>query len=232
MSKLRNTLGTLRRSRHASAAALAAGSLAAGLLAACSSDAHDPTAPSAAHALAASVSATPLPGPGPKLTIDDTQWLNKNQLVAMAPTWHTSLSDTQPGTRLPEPLLCNGMTSASTSFTVNPSPVAQTVQLGTTATLTIPANAVPSTVTITASSTVSQAGISFDFQPHGYQFSKAITISANYQGCGMRYSTPLNLFYMNDSGGIIQTMPSVDDRSSSTLQALTDHFSHYMIAWS
>jgi hypothetical protein len=233
MSKLRNTTRALWYGRRTIVtSAVVAGSLAASLLAACSSDAPNPTAPTSRSAPA--YASAPAPGSAPDNAWDSQKHYNSSQFAASAPTWHTSDGDHQPGTRVPEGMTCGGATatSATVSATVRPSTATQTVQLGRNAVLTVPAGAVTSAVTITATATVGDGGITVDFQPHGYQFAKAIILSANYQGCTMRYSSPLNVFYLNDQGGIIQTMPSNDMRSSNTIQALTDHFSRYMIAWS
>ena len=228
MSKLRNTPGAPRRGRHTFvASALAAGALAAGLLAACSSEAHNPTEPVATAKGPAMLSA-------PTNSWDAQQQYNASQFASITSYWHTSSGMQQDGTRSPAPMLCNSYTakSASTSQWIAPSTTARTIQLGNVGTLTIPAGAVTTGFQLSASATVGAAGVSFDFQPHGTQFAKALTVTANYQGCTMLFTSPLNFFYVNDQGGILQTMPSADNRFGNTIQALTDHFSHYMVAWS
>lgn len=228
MSKLRNTSGTPRRGRHTAmaASALVAGSLVATLLAACSSDAHTPLAPE-------TVAKGPNMLAAPINTWDAQQQLTFAQFASWVTSWHTSSSMMQPGTRIPELMTCTSYTAktAAVSQWIAPSAVDRTIQIGNVGTLTIPGGAVTAGFQLGAAATYGAGGIDFDFQPHGTKFAKALTIKANYQGCSLRFTSPLSTFFVNDQGGILQTMPSVDDRFGNTIQALTDHFSHYMIAW-
>lgn len=230
MSKLRNTPGAPQRRRNTAfaASALVAGAVAAGLLAACSSDAHSPTAPETAKAPAALIATLPA---APWNSTDASRQYPWSTFASMLATWRTQASDTQSGTRFPDAMQCvsfSNVGSASKSLTASAYP--QSMSLGRT-TVTFPAGSVPSNVTVTLNASYTSQGIKLDFQPHGYKFNKAIQIDANYNGCSFRYSSPLNLFYLNDSGGIIQTMPSSDDRQLTTLHGLTDHFSGFMVAW-
>ena len=234
MSKLRNTPGSPRRDRHTLvASAIAGGVLAASMLAACSSEAHNPTEPASAAKGPAMAYASAAVN-APTNSWDAQQQYNVSQFASLAMSWHTSSGMMQNGTRLPAAMTCNAYTakSAAVSQWIAPSTTSRTIQLGNVGTLTIPAGAVTTGFQLSASAVYGAGGVSFDFQPHGTQFAKALTVTANYQGCTMLFTSPLNFFFVNDQGGILQTMPSVDNRSGNTIQGLTDHFSHYMVAWS
>lgn len=99
--------------------------------------------------------------------------------------------------------------------------------------LSIPAGALDSTVTITASLPGANAAM-VDFQPHGLHFNVPVEITLSYAGCQIPANSYFNVVYSDASSPnnvILDGMPSNDRRTLSQIVALTDHFSGYIVAW-
>lgn len=151
-----------------------------------------------------------------------------DQLAAQAPTWHAQAADQEDGTDEPLNLMCgyNGVYMVSQSV----GPKGGVLRFGASL-LTIPQGALSSTVQISATISLGQS-VKVDFAPHGLTFAKAVTIVANYAGCTVpSNASGLNTYYVNDSGSILQSMPSANNATQRTVTSLTDHFSGYLVAW-
>ena len=102
----------------------------------------------------------------------------------------------------------------------------------------VPAGALDSNVTITATAPASSVA-EVQFQPHGLQFNKPVQMTISYKGCVIPDSVVLGVAYVDHSlnaqswkGPTAQRMPANDDKPATSVSALTDHFSGYVISWS
>lgn len=225
MSTQRNSTFQMSRGRNIAAAIAAVIAPIAASIAACSVD--GPTSPMpVAHSPAFSKGAS---APTPKHSDKDDQNRDtKDQIAAMAPTWHTTPADQEAGTDMPLNLACGYSGVYTVSQSVGPN--GGVLRFGASS-LTIPQGALSSTIQISAKITLGQ-GVNVEFAPHGLTFAKAATIVANYTGCTMpSTATGLNVYYTDVNGGILQSMPSAMNMSQHTVTSLTDHFSGYMVAW-
>lgn len=227
MSTQRNSAPRPSRRRNVAAVIAAVISPIAAMIAACSTDSV--TSPTAApHAIAANVAPTPPPPPKPKPNAKDAaNRETPSQLAAEAPTWHTQPGDREAGFDRPLNLACGVAGSWSVSQMIGPN--GGVLRFGSSS-LTIPQGALNTTVNISARVTLGQA-VQIDFAPHGLQFAKAATIVANFSGCTMPAGNSINMYYTDDFGGILQSMPSANSTGSPVVTSLTDHFSGYIVAW-
>ena len=103
----------------------------------------------------------------------------------------------------------------------------------------VPAGAVDSNVTITATMPTKSIA-ELEFEPHGLQFNKPVQMTISYKGCVVPDSATLGVSYITHPwqsavalrGASTQRMPAHDDKATTTISALTDHFSGYVVAWS
>ncbi|GJG88243.1 hypothetical protein tb265_34240 [Gemmatimonadetes bacterium T265] len=169
------------------------------------------------------------PAPTPKYSAADAALRETlSQLTAQAATFYTQPGDQESGTDRPLPLTCGVAGGWTVTQPVGPN--GGTLWFGASS-LTIPRGALSTTVMISATVTLGQ-GAKVDFAPHGLHFAKAVTITVNYNGCSMPANAPgMNVYYLNDSGGIAQSMPSANDPNQRIVTSLTDHFSGYMMSW-
>jgi hypothetical protein len=98
-------------------------------------------------------------------------------------------------------------------------------------TLTVPAGALDTAVTITAvapSDTVRHVR----FQPEGLQFQQPAPLTMSYAGCNLLGSlAPKRIAYTTDALLILEYLPSLDDLFGQTVTGQLRHFSEYAIAW-
>ena len=121
------------------------------------------------------------------------------------------------------------------SVTQTVGPGGGTIQVGTT-TLSVPAGALDSAVSITAvvpSDTVNHVR----FEPQGLTFLQPASLTMSYANCNTMQSTdprstdPRRIAYTTEALQILEYLPSVDDVSSQTVTGELHHFSDYAIAW-
>jgi len=116
------------------------------------------------------------------------------------------------------------------SVTQTVGPGGGTIQVGTT-TLSVPAGALDSAVSITAvapSDTVNHVR----FEPQGLTFLQPASLTMSYANCNTMLSTdPRRIAYTTEALQIIEYLPSVDDVSTQTITGQLHHFSDYAIAW-
>ncbi len=102
----------------------------------------------------------------------------------------------------------------------------------------VPAGALDSNVTITATAPTRSVA-ELQFQPHGLQFNKPVQMTISYKGCVVPDNTVLGVAYVKQplqSAVAVraltdQRMPAHDDKATTTISALTDHFSGYVVSW-
>ena len=229
------TLMSLRRAVRAATPALALGTAAVtAVLAACSDSPTAPTRPAAGAAFSKSADKTAAKAAKDSVKAakhtakDDAQRMAEAALDTVATTWHTTAQDQEPGTDRPVTLTCSVDEQASVTQTIGKKGGVLTVG---SSTLTIPAGALSQAQSITATVTKGAQGVRLDFAPHGLTFQHAVEFRVDYRGCDALAGLPLNVFYTDAAGGIVQVMPSAQAPAGQAVRALTDHFSGYLVSW-
>jgi hypothetical protein len=98
-------------------------------------------------------------------------------------------------------------------------------------TLTVPAGALAEDVRITGS-TISGSVRGVDFQPHGLQFSKPVSLTFNYDRCTIPSEAgATEIVYLDGSNQVVARQPSTDFRWARQVVGWTDHFSGYLVAY-
>ncbi len=125
-------------------------------------------------------------------------------------------------------LTCSPLPYDSVTQTIGPE--GGTLQVGA-HTLSIPAGALDTAVTITAvapSDTVNH----LRFQPEGLTFQRPAYLGMSYANCNLLGSTlPKQIAYTTDALEILYYLLSVDNPPSQTVTGRLEHFSEYAIAW-
>jgi hypothetical protein len=125
-------------------------------------------------------------------------------------------------------LTCKPMPAASASATIGAT--GGTIIVGPHR-LTVPAGALTSPVTITASAPTSSVN-RVEFQPHGLTFNVPATLSMSYANCDLLGSLlPKRIAYIDGSLDILYYLISVDNLWQKRVSTRLDHFSEYAIAW-
>ena len=105
-------------------------------------------------------------------------------------------------------------------------------------TFSVPAGALDSDVVITAFAPTSSRA-ELKFAPHGLQFSKPVEMSISYKGCVVPENAELGVSYIDHPGQsysgwkgmAAKKQPAHDDKTTTAVSALTDHFSGYVVSW-
>lgn len=125
-------------------------------------------------------------------------------------------------------LSCSPLPYDSVSQTIGPE--GGTILVGTHS-LSIPAGALDTAVTITAvapSDTVNRV----TFEPSGLVFQQPASLRMSYANCNLLGSLlPKNIAYVDDALGILYDLLSVDEPATQTVTGRLEHFSEYAIAW-
>jgi hypothetical protein len=125
-------------------------------------------------------------------------------------------------------LYCSPLPYDSVTQTIGPD--GGTIVVGTHS-LSIPAGALDSAITITAvapSDTVNRVV----FQPSGLVFQQPASLRMSYANCNLLgWTLPKQIAYVDDVLGILYYLLSVDNPVSQTVTGRLDHFSEYAIAW-
>lgn len=214
MSQRRNTADGSSRYRHA-----AAGTLAILALAACSADRV--TAPAAAPTAASY-------GKVEDAARDASKRLTPTQLEAAATTFRTTSADVEAPTATPLPLTCGFTGRYMVSQRIGKG--GGSLRFGRSE-FKVPAGALASDVQITADISLSKAGVTVKFGPHGLKFAKATELRVDYTGCTVPAGAALNVYHTDAYNRIVQTMPSAMVTAVPQVRALTDHFSGYVVGW-
>ncbi len=120
---------------------------------------------------------------------------------------------------------CTPMAAASASALIGPA--GGTITVGP-HTLVIPAGALASSVTITASAPSDTVNV-VNFGPQGLTFAVPAQLTLSYANCGLL--SGLQIAYTDDNLDILQLLPSVDNVLGQTVSAGIQHFSGYAVAW-
>jgi hypothetical protein len=125
-------------------------------------------------------------------------------------------------------LRCSPLPSDSVTQTVGPA--GGVINVGAHS-LSIPAGALDSSVTITAVAP-SDSVNRIQFQPQGLVFNQAASLTMSYANCNpMTSLLSRRITYTDDLLTILEYLVSVDDRSSRTVTGDLHHFSDYALAW-
>ena len=126
------------------------------------------------------------------------------------------------------PLTCTPIPADSVTRVIGPG--GGTINVGPHS-LTIPAGALDSAVSITAV-TRSEGVSRVVFQPSGLVFQQAATLTMSYANCGVLGSLlPAQIAYVDNLLEILYYLPSIDNVQSQTVTATVQHFSDYAVAW-
>ncbi len=213
MPQRRNTMSAGSRTRYI----LSAGAAVA--LAACSADRA--TGPAVAPTAAAF-------GKGPGEETDAPKRMTDAELTAAAATFRTTTADVEAPTMTPLPISCGVTGRYMVSQRIGRA--GGSLRFGRSE-LRVPSGALAADVQITADISLSRAGVTVNFGPHGLKFAKAAELRADFTGCTVPSGAALNVYYTDASNRITQTMPSSWTAGSTQIRSLTDHFSGYVVSW-
>jgi len=96
--------------------------------------------------------------------------------------------------------------------------------------LVVPAGALEEETLITAEAPTSSL-VDVQLQPHGLQFQKPAKLTLSYERCVRPTITDFLVVYLGQGNQLLETPPSVDDKSGKDVTADIDHFSRYAVAW-
>ncbi len=123
---------------------------------------------------------------------------------------------------------CSPLAYDSVTQTIGPE--GGTLQVGT-STLSVPAGALDSAVSITAV-TPSDTVNHIHFEPQGLTFLQPASLTMSYANCNtMLSSDPRRIAYTTEALQILEYVPSVDDVTTQAVTGQLQHFSDYAIAW-
>ncbi len=239
MSTLRNIAAHLWRGSLVRKANVILGVTGAALSAACA--AEQVTAPSAATATSnvAPTGAGPRAGRSPansaRSAKDSVKQYNKAQMDSLKADWQAYQRAVQNGTVEADFLRCEPKPALSVTKVIGRK--GSTFNIGPHK-FEVPAGALDSNVAITATAPTNSVA-DLRFQPHGLQFNKPVQMTISYKGCVVPDSAVLGIAYVAHPwqsaiglrGKADQRMPAHDDKTTSTVSGLTDHFSGYMVTW-
>jgi hypothetical protein len=95
--------------------------------------------------------------------------------------------------------------------------------------LVIPEGALGANVEITATQPAG-ALVKVEFEPHGLQFAKPVTVGLSYEHCILPVDYVGTVVYLGNGNQIADYQPSDDDADAKEVSGLTDHFSGYAVA--
>lgn len=244
MSTLRNIAAHLWRGSIVRKANVILGVTGAALSAACA--AEQVVAPTGAgpRALSATDSAYDVDGDGrlskdenavKKAAQDSIKHYNKAQLDSLKRDWQAFKRAVQSGEIEVDFVRCEPKPTVSVTKVLGPKGGAFNIGPHK---FEVPAGALDSNVTITATAPMGSRD-ELQFEPHGLQFNKPVQMTMSYKGCVVPDSASLFVSYVArplDSPFVLrarttQRMPTQDDKTASSVSALTDHFSGYTVGW-
>lgn len=125
-------------------------------------------------------------------------------------------------------LKCSPLPSATASATIGAS--GGIIKVGPHR-LVVPAGALTSPVTITASFP-SDSVNRVEFQPHGLQFDRPATLTMGYAHCGaLAKILPKRIAYLDANLNVLELLLSLDQLWLQQVSTRLDHFSEYAVAW-
>jgi len=96
-------------------------------------------------------------------------------------------------------------------------------------TFVVPAGALASNVTITATAPAGNYVV-VDFKPQGLRFALPTALTLSYQNCGLVQGLLLGVAYVDDSRSILEFVTSSNNIFTRTITGKVDHFSGYAVA--
>ena len=125
-------------------------------------------------------------------------------------------------------LKCSPLPKMTSTATIGPSGGSLTVGPHT---FTVPAGALSSNVTITASLSADTIN-AITFQPEGLQFARPASLTMSYANCNIvGILLPKHIAYTNDNYVILEILASIDNIFTRKVTGQVRHFSHYALAW-
>jgi hypothetical protein len=125
-------------------------------------------------------------------------------------------------------LSCTPLPAATTTQTVGAA--GGTINVGPHK-LVIPAGALSSNVTITATAP-SVPRREVQFQPHGLQFEEKATLTMSYAQCSLvAQLIPKKIVYVDDNLNILELLLSLDNFLAKKVTGKLDHFSGYVVSY-
>ena len=245
MSTLRNIAAHLWRGSNVRKANVVLGITGAALSAACA--AEQAVAPTGAgpRMLSAADSAFDVNGDGrlsaaenaaKKATQDSIKQYDKAQLDSLKRDWQAFKRAVQSGEVEADFVRCEPKPEVSVTKVIGPKGGAFNIGPHK---FEVPAGALDSNVTVTAVAPTT-ARDELQFYPHGLRFNKPVQMTMSYKGCVVPDSAVLNVSYVAHplqspaalTAWSTERLPTRDDKAATSVTALTDHFSGYIINWS
>lgn len=125
-------------------------------------------------------------------------------------------------------LKCSPLPPATSTKTIGPLGGSLTVGPHT---FTVPAGALSSNVTITASLSADTIN-AITFQPEGLQFARPASLTMSYANCNIvGILLPKQIAYTNNNYVILELLASIDNIFTRKVTGQVRHFSHYALAW-
>lgn len=240
MSTLRNIAAHLWRGSIVRKANVVLGLTGAALSAACAAENITAPASTGPRALSATDQTFDADGDGhlskdEKAAKDSVKRYNKAQLDSLKRDWQAFKRAVKSGEIEADFLRCEPKPAVAVSKVIGPKGGAFNIGPHK---FEVPSGALDSNVTITATAPTSSRD-EIQFEPHGLQFNKPVQMTLNYKGCVVPDSAVLGVAYVardTDSPWVLRArtterMPAHDDKAATTVTALTDHFSGYMVTW-
>jgi len=126
-------------------------------------------------------------------------------------------------------LQCSSLPYASATQTIGSA--GGTISVGP-HTLTVPAGALSSPVTITGSLVTGRGVNAVRFQPAGLRFQRSAYLTMSYANCNLLGRLlPKRVAYVGDGLNILWYLLSIDNLFSKRVTGRVDHFSNYAVAW-
>lgn len=244
MSTLRNIAAHLWRGSIVRKANVVLGITGAALSAACAAEQAVAPIGAGPRMLSATDSAYDADGDGrlsaaenavKKATQDSIKQYNKAQLDSLKRDWQAFKRAVQSGDLEADFVRCEPKPTVSVSKVIGPK--GGSFNIGPHK-FEVPAGALDSNVTITATAPMGSRD-ELQFEPHGLQFKQPVQMTISYKGCVVPDSAVLGVSYVErqpDSPFAVrarttQRMPAHDDKVATSVSALTDHFSGYVVTW-
>jgi hypothetical protein len=99
-------------------------------------------------------------------------------------------------------------------------------------TLTVPAGALASPVTITGELVTGRSVNAVHFEPEGLTFARSASLTMSYANCNLLGSLlPKRIAYVSDGLDILSYLLSIDNLLAKKVTGQVDHFSNYAVAW-
>ena len=126
-------------------------------------------------------------------------------------------------------LQCSSLPYASATQTIGSA--GGTISVGP-HTLTVPAGALSSRVTITGSLVTGRGVNAVRFQPAGLRFQRSAYLTMSYANCNLLGRLlPKRIAYVGDALNILSYLLSIDNVLATKVTGRVDHFSNYAVAW-